>query len=139
KIGYDFSGCPYVLVSTMAETDLANRGAELGPIPNIHAKSMEYGYTTAGGKALFLRTPSWRQRFAIHTGEILDGPFMDAEKGDQIHGVGIRSVIYWYWWLRDEFLSNVADWCARTGLGVRLWYYDASNPASEAAIDKAAR
>jgi hypothetical protein len=139
KIGYDYWGCPYVLVSAMAATSLHQQGAEVNNIPDIHAKSMEYGYTTAGGKALFLRTPSWRQRFAIHTGEILDGPFLDAEKGDQIHGIGIRSVIYWYWWLRDEFLSNVTDWCARTGLGVRIWYYDAGNPASEAAIDKAAR
>jgi hypothetical protein len=139
KIGYDYWGCPYILVSSMAATSLKDQGADVGSIPDIHAKSMEYGYTTAGGKALFLRTPSWRQRFAIHTGEILDGPFLDAEKGDQIHGIGIRSVIYWYWWLRDEFLSNVTDWCARTGLGVRVWYYDAGNPQSEAAIDKAAR
>ena len=139
KIGYDYTGCPYVLVSAIAATSLKDQGAEIGMIPDIHAASMEYGYTTAGGKALFLRTPSWRQRFAIHTGEILDGPFLNAEKGDQIHGIGIRSVIYWYWWLRDEFLANVTDWCARTGLGVRIWYYDAGNPASEAAIDKAAR
>ncbi len=139
KIGYDYTGCPYLLVSTQASVSLKEQGGDVGIIPDIHAKSMEYGYTTAGGKALFLRTPSWRQRFAIHTGEVLDSPFMDAEKGDQIHGIGIRSVIYWYWWLRDEFLSNVADWCARTGLGVRLWYYDSGNPSSEAAIDRAAR
>lgn len=141
KIGYDYAGCPYVLISTMAALRLEKEGAEVGPIPNIDARSMEYGYTTggAGGKALFLRTPSWRQRFAIHTGEILDCPFLDASKGDQIHGIGIRSVIYWYWWLRDEFLSNVSDWCARVGNGVRVWYYDAGNPASEAAIDQAAK
>lgn len=139
KIGYDYEGCPYVLVSSQAATKLASQGASIDSIPDIHARSMEYGYTTAGGKALFLRTPSWRQRFAIHAGEILDSPFLNAEQGDQIHGVGIRSVIYWYWWLRDEFLSNVSDWCARVGNGVRVWYYDAGNPASEAAIDQAAR
>lgn len=139
KIGYDYSGCPYVLVAAQAETSLKTLGAEVAPWPPIFAKNMEYGYTTAGGLALFLRSPSWRQRFAIHKGEVLDGPFMSADKGDQIHGIGIRSVIYWYWWLRDEFLCNVTDWCARTGLGVRLWYYDASNPASEAAVSQAAR
>lgn len=138
KIGYDFDGCPYVLIATQAEAKLRGAGAETGPVPDIHARSMEFGWTTAG-KALFLRTPSWRQRFAIHQGEILDSPFLNVYAGDQIHGVGIRSVIYWYWWLRDEFMSNVADWCARTGLGIRLWYYDASNPASEAAVDRAAK
>lgn len=141
KIGYDYDGCPYILIQVQAELEkrLQGQGAELRSIPDVKAKSMEYGYTTAGGKALFLRSQSWRERFAIHSDEILDGPFLDAEKGDQIHGIGMRSVIYWYWWLRDEFLSNVADWCARTGLGVRLWYYESGNPQSEAAIDQAAR
>jgi len=138
KIGYDYDGCPYILVAVQASTELTGRGAMVGPIPDIHAKSMEYGFTTAGGKALYLRSPSWRQRFAIHANEILDGPFNSAEKGDQVHGVGIRSCAYWYWWLRDEFLCNVTDWCARVGQGVRLWYYPSGNPAAEAAINKAA-
>ena len=139
KIGYDYNGCPYILVSTMAETSLKGFGAEIGPIPSIRAKSMEYGFTTAGGRALFLRDPSWRQRFAIHTGEVLDSPFYDSYKGDQVHGIGIRSVIYWYWWLRDEFLANVSDWCARVGQGVRIWYFEAGNPTSEAAVTNAAK
>ncbi len=139
KIGYDFMGCPYILVSSQAGLRLKDQGADVGNVPDVRAASMEYGYSTVGGKALFLRTPAWRQRFGIHTGEVLDGPFLDAEKGDQIHGVGIRSVIYWYWWLRDEFLSNVTDWCARVGQGVRLWYYPTGNQAAEDAIDKAAK
>jgi hypothetical protein len=141
KIGYDYYGCPYVLISTTAEIELANRGEnyDVGPIPPINAKSMETGYTTVGGKALFLRSSSWRERYAIHAGEILDGPFTNGYAGDIIHGIGIRSVIYWYWWLRDEFMSNVADWCARTGLGIRLWYYDASNPQSKNEVSQVAK
>lgn len=138
KIGYDYDGCPYVLVTPSAATIHEERGANIGPIPPIMARSAEFGYTTSGGKALFLRTPTWRQRFAICTNNVLDGPFGDPEKADMVHGIGIRSVIYWYWWLRQEFLSNVTDWCERTGMGVRLWYYDESNPQSKAQVQQAA-
>jgi len=143
KIGHDFDGNPYVLVSAMAALKAEREGAEVGDVPGyyptINAKSAVYGYTTAGGKALFLRSPSWRQRFAIHQHECLDEEFWQAEKADAIHGVGIRSVIYWYWWLRQEFLSNVTDWCARTGLGVRLWYYASGNQQSFQKVSAAAK
>jgi len=139
KIGYDYFGCPYVLISTTAEVALKDTDAIVGQVPPIHARSMETGYTTTGGKALFLRNSSWREKFAIHAHECKDMPFTNGYAGDSIHGMGIRTVIYWYWWLRDEFMSNVADWCARTGLGIRLWYYDASNPQSKAEVSQVAK
>jgi len=123
KIGHHWDGTPYLLVN---------------PSYAINIKNADITPSTAGGLALYLRG-SWRWRYCVHTHEAVDADYFDSNSADAVHGLGIRSVLFWLDWLRKEWLSNVADWCERTGLGVRLWYYQGNNPASKTAVEKAAR
>lgn len=154
KIDYDYDGNPYILITAMAANRLFDQGADVrvrertgwrafsdndrDVVPKIKGEHADIGYTTIGGRALYLKG-NWRTRFRIHKHQVVDSSFFEPWKAGAVHGVGIRSVIFWYWWLRQEFLSNVTDWCARTGLGVKLWYYESGNAQSEAAVDQAAR
>lgn len=81
---------------------------------------------------------TWRRNFIIHAHELEDADYWAGEAVDSIHGVGVRSTIHWLHWLKSEWLANVADWCERTGLGVRVWYYQGGNPKSEEAVKRAA-
>lgn len=123
KIGHHWDGTPYLLVN---------------PSYAINIKNADITPSTAGGLALYLRG-SWRWRYCVHTHEAVDADYFDSNSADAVHGLGIRSVLFWLDWLRKEWLSNVADWCERTGLGIRLWYYQGNNPASKTAVEKAAR
>lgn len=123
KIGYSWSGVPYISVNSAYQTNLKN--AEIRP-------------TTSGAAGLFLEG-SWRWRYAVHQHEQVDADFFFAEGADAIHGVGIRSVLFWIDWLRKEGLSNVLDWSERTGLGIRLWYYQGGNKNSRAEVELAAK
>lgn len=152
KIDFDFDGNPYVLVTPMAASRAFQQGGDVRQfdgttwqrwtpdndiVPKIKAKHADVGYTTVGGRALYLKG-NWRTRWRIHKHMVLDTSFFQPWKAGAIHGVGIRSVIFWYWWLRQEFLSNVTDWCARTGLGIKLWYFESGNKQSEDAVRQAA-
>lgn len=123
KIGHHWDGTPYLLVHSTYAYDLENA---------------DVGTTTVGGRALFLRG-SWRQHYVVHSHQVLDADFFDAEQAEKMHGVGVRDVVYWINWIRQEGLSNILDWCERTGLGIRLWYYQGGNTASFNAVRKAAK
>lgn len=122
KIDYMWDGTPYVLINS----------ARSDSIP--HADT----FPTNSGRALLLKGP-WRTRFILHRHETKDADFFDVDSASAIHGVGIRSVLFWVNWLRQEWLANVADWCERTGLGVRLWYYQGGNARSKTEVSEAAK
>jgi RNA polymerase sigma factor (sigma-70 family) len=156
KIDYDFDGTPYILVSPIVALNTyqsANaefrryhdgrwqRDDQLPPrpmVPDLKAEHASLGFTTIGGKALFLKG-NWRSRFRIHKHQCIDSSYWQPWKAGSLYGVGIRSVVFWYWWLRQEYLANITDWCARTGLGIKLWYYEQGNNASKSAILQAAK
>lgn len=122
KIEFLWDGTPYVLVNA-ARADV---------MPNAET------FPSNSGRALLLKG-TWRTRFILHRHEVKDGDFFDLDSASAIHGVGIRSVLFWVNWLRQEWLANVADWCERTGLGVRLWYYQGGNKQSKDAVESAAK
>lgn len=115
KIGHQHDGTPHVLVSA-SQTQSDIKGARLIS-------------TTAGGQGLVL-AGNWRERFVIHQHMVDDADFMAAEEGERIHGVGIRHVVYWSWWLKQEFMEWMTRFFERSGLGVRVWYYEGGNPNS---------
>ncbi len=121
SINHEFDGTPLLLVNTSH-----------GDLPGAEA------VMTTKGRAVALRG-SWRQRFLLHQHIPVPAEFFDFERAEAIHGVGLRSVIYWWNNLKMEWVSNTADWVERTGLGVRIWRYAGGNPASKAAVEKAAR
>lgn len=127
KIDFRWDGTAYVQVH-------GSQGfGENSGIPNART------ILTNVGRALVLDTPNWRQRFIIHKHEVMDADFFDYQAASAMHGVGVRSTLYWLNWLRNEWIANVADWCERTGLGVRLWYYQGGNAKSKEEVGDAAK
>lgn len=122
KIQYQFDGTPCVLVHSRYAMDLED--AEI--------------VRTDRGTALLLHNYYWRQRFAIHKHEITDADYLEPELAGGIHGTGIRSMVYWCWWLQKEFESWLTDFMERVGTGVQVFYYEAGNVESENQAYKAA-
>lgn len=121
KISFHWDGTPYLQV----------HGSEGLAIPDAET------FPSNAGRAIDLKG-TWRTRFIIHTHEWKDADFFDAEAGDSIYGIGIRSVLFWLNWLRQEGLAHVLDWVERTGLGIRLWYYQGGNDRSKQEVKLAA-
>lgn len=126
KIGHHLDHTPYVLVH-------AGEGEEQLPKDS----RWDATYTTEGGRGLLLRG-SWRERFLIHTHEPEDADFFDAESAEAVHGVGVRSRIFWVDWLKSEWLAWVVDYLERVGLGVTIFLYPSGNPAAKAEAERAA-
>lgn len=112
KIGFGLDHVPYVLVN-YAEAERQCPGAE-------------FVNTTAGGRGLRL-VGEWRERWVIHQFEPEDADFWDWEFSAGVHGVGVRNVLYWSWWLVNEYVSWVVDTLERIGLGLVIVEYDQSN------------
>lgn len=94
---------------------------------------------TDRGRGLLLRDPYWRQRFTIHKHELDDADYLDGEMAGAVHGVGIRSRIYWFEWLKQELLEWITTYMQRTGLGLTIFFFDQSNPKGRIEAEKAAR
>lgn len=93
---------------------------------------------TEQGLAYFLK-PRHRPLLALHKHYIEDGPFHTPEYAGRIHGVGVRSRIYWTWFQKQETLAWLMEYVERSAQGVEVWYYPAGNSAAEAATRKAAQ
>ncbi|MGH2619466.1 MAG: phage portal protein family protein, partial [Anaerolineales bacterium] len=94
---------------------------------------------TDRGRGLVLRDRYWRERFVIHKHEIDDADYFDGEMAGAVHGVGVRSRIYWFEWLKQEMLEWITTYMQRTGLGLTLFFFDQSNPKAQQEAEKAAR
>lgn len=123
KIGHQHDDTPYIM----------GHAAYLRRIPGAEL------IITQGGSLAMRLNPAWRDRFVIHKHEIYDANFLDAEKGEAIHGLGIRSRIFWMNWLKLEYMGAIVDFMERVGLGVTLWYFDASNPKAKEEAASAAK
>lgn len=123
KIGHKFDGTPYLMIN-------AGQAQEYGVRAEIIQGTLARGLVLEG---------SWRERFLIHTHESDDQDFFEPEKGEAVFGVGIRDRLFWLDWIRREYLAWVVDFLERVGLGVTIWYYDASNPTSKTETEKAAK
>lgn len=121
KIGYTWDDTPYVLVGARGST---LPGAEI--------------INTTRARAVKLAGP-WRERFVIHQHEIDDGDYFEAEGADGIHGVGVRSRIYWLDFLKRDYLEWCVTYLERVGLGITLWKYDASSKDAKEKAEEAAR
>ena len=76
--------------------------------------------------------PLWQRRmFCIHKHQIEDAPFEEPLQGGTLHGVGIRSRIYWEWFQKQEVLGFLMDFVERSSLGIEIWEYPAGNPEAE--------
>ena len=92
---------------------------------------------TDRGMAHFL-TPEEREAWIVHEHEPDDADFWEGELAGGIHGVGIRSRIYWNWWLRNEVMSWLLEFLERLGTGLTIFFYEAGNPRSEEEVRRIA-
>jgi phage gp29-like protein len=121
KIGYSYDGTPYIQVY----------GGKSGEIPG--AKVL----LTTNSRSVSL-VGAWRTKFIIHMHESLDSAYWMGEQAGSIYGIGVRHVLYWLAWLKRELLANILTYAERTGMGLRIWYYQAGNDASKQAVEQAA-
>lgn len=92
---------------------------------------------TENGMAYFL-TDEQRDRFIVHRHMVEDGDYDDPYSGGSIYGVGIRSRIYWTWYLMKETLAWLMEYVERSATGFEIWYYPSGNEKAKQAIIDAA-
>lgn len=81
---------------------------------------------------------SERSRLVIHKHEIEDGEYWEPESAGMIHGVGLRTRVYWPWWIKQTSSQWLMDFLERAALGITLWFYEAGNPVDEQKTREAA-
>ena len=80
--------------------------------------------------------PNEREAFILQKHEILAGDFFDPDsQGSAMHGIGLRSVLYWTWYQVSEakkwLMSHLEEIAAG---GLTIYFYDQANPQSEAKV-----
>lgn len=121
KIGHQEDHTPYILVNS----------AKVYELPNAEI------VTTTLGRGLALRG-TWKNRFIIHRHLQEDADFFAPDTAEAIHGVGIRSKVFWTNFLRMEWLGNISDFFDKIGLGVTVWKYQMGNDNAYRAVKQAA-
>ncbi len=84
-------------------------------------------------------TPVERQTVIIHHFEPEDVDFFDYEMAGAVQGVGVRSRLYYFWYLKSRMLQYLLDYMQRTALGIGVFYFEAGNPESFAEMSAAAQ
>jgi hypothetical protein len=115
KIQHQWDGTPAVMV---------NRAMGTWPQESI----------ILGNRAPLLRLdrPEWRRQFVIHTYDVEDADYYEGDMAGAVNGVGLRSHIYWSWWMREEMLGWAVDFMQKVGtLGLLIFWYEQGNKAAE--------
>lgn len=89
------------------------------------------------GLATFLQ-PWERDTFVVHKHFIEDADFHYAWFAGSIHGVGIRSRIYWEWFLKQEAFAFLMQYLERSAGGIEVWTYPAGDDHALAKCQQAA-
>lgn len=92
---------------------------------------------TDWGLAYFIR-PHERNLIAVHKHYIEDGEYDIPQNAGRIHGVGLRSRIYWTWYQKQETLAWMMEYLERSAGGFEIWYYPWGNPTAKEETRKAA-
>jgi hypothetical protein len=120
-------------------------GVRIGPGYNVQKEFSDYVgnkykkvEATMFGLAYFLDNAE-RKQYAVHKHIIEDGDFNHPLKAGSIHGVGIRSRIYWTWYAYSEALKLLMEYLERSALGIEIWRYPAHNKQAKNAAAEAAQ
>jgi len=104
----------------------------------VHATFPGDWQVTDRGRAHFF-TPEEREQLVIHHHEPEDADFFEPELAGGRFGVGIRSRIYWLWWLKSQVFAYLMDYLERVGAGgFTIYYYESGNAASLEEVQDAA-
>ncbi len=124
KIAFTFDGTPAIMA-----------GAGIGSTWGESVRMI----TTNIAPAVVLDTPDLRRRFLVHSHDPDDADYFEGEQADAIHGVGIRSRVYWLNWMREEYISWYVETLERIGLGVIVVKYDLANADAKKEAEKTAK
>lgn len=78
------------------------------------------------GLGYFL-SPNERRLLLIHKHHIEDADYADGLRAGAIYGVGIRSVIYWEWFQKQETMAFLMEFLERMAGGIQVWKYPQGN------------
>lgn len=92
---------------------------------------------TDQGMAYFLERHEMKN-LVVHKHYIEDAAFEDPFSAGSLHGLGLRSRIYWTWVQKQETLSWLMEYLERIGQGFTVWTYESGNPESERKTREAA-
>lgn len=88
------------------------------------------------GMAYFLDKED-RHRLIVHKHMIEDGAYEDLLSAGSIHGVGVRSRIYWDWVQKQEVQAMLMAYIERTHGGIEIYRYPMGNPEAKTEALKA--
>lgn len=98
KFVHRFDGTPAVLINAQFKPE----GATIVP--------------TDRGMAMLLDRPYFRERFIIHEFEPTDTDFIyEGDMAEAVHGLGLRSWLWWLWYFRNEVLGWALDALQKIG------------------------
>ncbi len=100
------------------------------------SKTKKIEYTQRGMVYWFDRLE--RQTVILHKHMVEDGPFENPMLSGRIHGVGIRTRIYWTWYAMVECMQRALEYLDRSAFGVELWRYPANNSKAKIDTERAA-
>lgn len=80
-----------------------------------------------------------RQKLIIHKHSIEDGAYEDILSAGSIHGVGVRSRIYWDWIQKQEIQSMLLAYIERYHGGIEIYRFPLGNDEAEKSVDAAIR
>lgn len=89
------------------------------------------------GLAYFL-SPSERRLLLVHKHQIEDAAYEDGIRAGSIHGIGLRSVIYWEWIQKQETMAFLMEFLERMAGGIQIWKYPQGNLQAHEEVKAAA-
>ncbi|HQU34859.1 MAG TPA: DUF935 family protein [Thermoanaerobaculaceae bacterium] len=122
-IVYKFDGTPGILIRSAWQPP-DGRDSRWVETPN-----KTWIQPTDRALALFLGDPTWRDRFIIHEFVGSSSDFMfEGDKLAGVHGVGLRSRLYWGFRLREKLRKALYDALYRVGTnGMNYGWYPSGN------------
>jgi phage gp29-like protein len=129
KIQFQYDGRPAIQVHSSAFAELEKKGI-------VKKEDELYGNLAP---TLVLTDPRWRDRFIFHRHLSEDNDYFEGMKAGAVQGIGLRSKLYWAWWLRDEILGMALNHLQKISMGgILVVYYDDGDAASQLAAEQAA-
>jgi len=81
-----------------------------------------------------------RQQLVYHVHEIEDADFNEPQMSGMINGTGVRSTIFYFWYLRSQTMQFLMDYLERIGAGgLTVYYYESGNEQSKTDVTEAAQ
>jgi len=87
-----------------------------------------YAEEATGQSMVKFLTPQERSVCVVHKHMLEDADYFDPLFSGTIHGVGIRSRLYWEYTLSKETLAFLMEYLERSAGGIEIWSYPSGDP-----------